>query len=411
MITRGQLYLVDSCAALACLFDGCVSNRLYNKSPSQYIVSVTQPPKGAVCVDIAMIEFGMLWMPEQFEAALSMIDERNASSKPGIILVSYTQGWINNADPDSQENDLAHFEESERALRQLHAEGTPAPDRVVGVLLGWRGATNRILLWSTLPVWERKDAAECVASYQMRKSLFRLTAAAKARRDSKVLHSDHSMGETILARTLAPTLSTLLLVSISEEARAPADMVILQSPALDGLAAFQRIEYLNRTEARLKYRHTNGKIEVAQGPMIASITSEADWVTEMAYHASHISNNLSRAFRDDLGDGIPSQGKFANRAHGQVDFLVSNRADARRRAGAGACSQRVQRHAFLDRPDHRRDLHESRRHLPRELCRFGSAHRQAQPSVRHRIRQLDRAEASPIITSKANFALNEMISL
>lgn len=316
--------------ALLGLLQGCISNQLYNALPEQYVIDLAQPSDDSVGVDVAIIEFdefGMLWAPEQLQAALELIRERNTNSGRGIIVVTYTHGWMNNADPDREENDLARFQDGMRALgRDLRADGAPAPDHVVGVYLGWRGATNRIPLWSTLSFWSRKDAAERVASYQMRETLFRVTAFAKARPDSKVLLSGHSMGGMILARTLAPTLSTLLLASGPEGVRAPADMVVLQNPALDGLAAFQLIEYLKRTGARLEHRHSDGRVEPAQGPVIASITSEADWVTGLAYPAGQILDNFARSFRDDLGADVPRQGKLANRAHGHMDFLVSHHA-------------------------------------------------------------------------------------
>ena len=330
MIAKSPLSVAVFCAAAACLLGGCVSNRLYNSLPSEYIVSVVPPGEDTVGVDVAIIEFdefGMLWSPEQLDAALALINEQNAASDRGIILVTYTHGWMNNAVPDREQNDLARFRDGMRSLgQQLHTEGAPAPDRVVGVFLGWRGATNRVPLWNNLSFWDRKDAAERVASYQKRESLFRLPAATKACRDSKVLLSGHSMGGLSLANTLAPSLSTLLLASGPEGVRAPADMVLLQNPALDGLAAFQLIEYLKRTEARLEHRYPGGRVEAARGPVIASITSEADLVTGKAYPAGQILDNFTRSFRDDLGEGLPSQGKFANRAHGHMDFLVSHRA-------------------------------------------------------------------------------------
>ncbi|MGD1916738.1 MAG: hypothetical protein ACFCBV_11200 [Phycisphaerales bacterium] len=325
-----QAALLIPFVVLVGLLQGCISNKLYNPLPEQYVLELTQPTDETVGIDIAVIEFdefGMLWAPDQLQAALDLIHERNAASERGIIVVTYTHGWMNNANPDREDNDLTQFQTGMRSLgSELRAEGAPAPDHVVGIYLGWRGATNRIPLLSTLSFWNRKDAAERVASYQMRETLFRVTATAKMRPDSKVLLSGHSMGGMILARTLAPMLSTLLLASGPDGVRAPADMVVLQNPALDGLAAFQLIEYLKRTGARLEHRHSDGRVEPAQGPVIASITSEADWVTGLAYPAGQIVDNLTRSFRDDLGAQIPSQGKLANRAHGHMDFLVSHRA-------------------------------------------------------------------------------------
>lgn len=324
------LVTVISLLIIGSLFSGCVSNRLYNPSREQYLVSVSPPSEDTVSVDLAIIEFdefGMLWAPEQLEAAVSLISERNAASDRGIIVVTYTHGWMNNADPDREENDLTRFRNGMQLLgQQLRAEGSPAPDHVVGVYLGWRGATNRVPLWSNLSFWSRKDAAERVASYQMRESLFRLTAAAKARPDSKVLLSGHSMGGMILARTLAPTLSSLLLASGPDGVRSPTDLMLLQNSALDGLAAFQLIEYLKRTNVQAELRYPDGRTERAPGPIITSITSEADWVTGLAYPAGQIFDNALRDFRPSIGAGLPGQGRLANRAHGHLDFLISHRA-------------------------------------------------------------------------------------
>ncbi|MEL6397214.1 MAG: hypothetical protein AAFQ71_14610 [Planctomycetota bacterium] len=107
-VPRG-LVAVTSLLIIGSLFSGCVSNRLYNPSREQYLVSVSPPSEDTVGVDLAIIEFdefGMLWTPEQLEAAVSLISERNAASDRGVIVVTYTHGWMNNANPGREENDL-----------------------------------------------------------------------------------------------------------------------------------------------------------------------------------------------------------------------------------------------------------------------------------------------------------------
>ena len=91
--------------AMSLVLPGCVSNRLYNSLPEQYIAEVAQPAAETVGVSLAVIEFdefGMLWAPEQLEATLALIAEKNATSNRGIIVVTYTHGWMNNADPDRE---------------------------------------------------------------------------------------------------------------------------------------------------------------------------------------------------------------------------------------------------------------------------------------------------------------------
>ncbi|MEM9167986.1 MAG: hypothetical protein AAGB48_13295 [Planctomycetota bacterium] len=143
---------------------GCVSNKLYNASPEQYLLEVQPATGDQVGVDLSIVEFddfGMLWLPEQLEDAVSLIEQKNASSERGIIVVTYTHGWQNNADPSREKNDLARFRAGMVHLsKELAAEGGPAPDHVVGVYLGWRGATNRAPIWSSATFWSRKAAAD-----------------------------------------------------------------------------------------------------------------------------------------------------------------------------------------------------------------------------------------------------------
>ena len=56
MIARSPLSFFVFCTAAAFLLGGCVSNRLYNSLPSEYIVSVAPPGEGTVGVDVAIIE-------------------------------------------------------------------------------------------------------------------------------------------------------------------------------------------------------------------------------------------------------------------------------------------------------------------------------------------------------------------
>lgn len=326
---RRAVALIALCLAVSSLV-GCVPNRIYNALPEQYLQELVEADESSVGVHLAIIEFdefGMLWERDQLESAIELIRDQNAKSERGIAVFTYTHGWMNNADPDREENDLARFEVGLRELgERLHHGGEDAPDHIVGVYLGWRGATDRIPLWHELSFWNRKDAAERVASYQMWETLFRVTVAAKQRPGTKVLLAGHSMGGMILGKTLAPSLTTLLMTAGSEGVRSLADMVLLENPAMDGLSAYEFIDYLKRSGAYVELEKADGQIVPAPGPVVVSVTSEVDWVTRVAYAAGQVIDNLPRAFRDDLGEGVPSQGEFANRAHGHMDYLVSHRA-------------------------------------------------------------------------------------
>jgi hypothetical protein len=132
------------------------------------------------------------------------------------------------------------------------------------------------------------------------------------------------MGGLIVGKTIAPSLTTLLLSNGSSGTRLPVDLVLLQNPALDGLAAWQLIDFLKRNNATLELRTPDGSIEIAQGPIIASITSEADTATSTAYPFGRSLTSMFSAFRTDLAPGAPSQRQLATHAEGHVPFLVSH---------------------------------------------------------------------------------------
>ncbi|MEM1013023.1 MAG: hypothetical protein AAGI46_12480 [Planctomycetota bacterium] len=311
---------------------GCISSQLYNASPDQYLRPIAEPSDETVGADLAIIEFdevGMLWEPDQVEAAVELIQERNQASERGIVLVTFTHGWMNDADPDRKAGDLQRFRDSmQRLAVELKMSGAPAPDHVVGVYIGWRGATTRFPLVKSLTFWSRKAAAERVASPQMRETLFRLTDATKMRPDSKVFLSGHSMGGMILAKAIAPVIATKVMSSRGDGVPVPVDLVLLQNPALDGLAVYQLLEFMKRNQIKVELRHEDGSVRRSVGPLIVSITSEADTATRVAYPFGQIVNNLLLPFQDSLGEGLPPQSQLANRAHGHIDFLVSHRAKA-----------------------------------------------------------------------------------
>ncbi|MEM9379608.1 MAG: hypothetical protein AAGB93_06615 [Planctomycetota bacterium] len=307
---------------------GCVPNRLYNREPSQYVSSV--PVESAVTADLAIVEFdefGVFWLRDQLDAAVDLIRRRNAEAERGAIVLIHIHGWNHNADPTRKKGDLQTFRtQLAKLAKDLEAEGAPSPDRVVGVFLGWRGSSMRPPLFKEASFWARKQVATRVASYNVRETYFRLTRAAKERVDSKVVISGHSMGGLIVARTLGPSLSTILLSFGNEGIPALTDLVLLQNPALDALSSHQFIEQLKLSNARVELRSADGTIETAPGPIMASITSEADWVTGLAYPFGQIIGSMGAATRKDHDPDEPSQWRLITRAQGHLDHLVSHTA-------------------------------------------------------------------------------------
>lgn len=316
--------------ALAAIAFACVPNRIRHERPDEYLSQVHAEGHESLPADLAIIEFddfGQFWKRDQLEDTLELIRTRNAEAERGVLVVVYAHGWMNDSNPSRKKGALETFRVSMADLAvELEAAGSPAPDRVVGVYIGWRGAVTRVPLLSQMSFWSRQDAAERMASYNMRETFFRLVKATKVRPESKVMLSGHSMGGMIVAKTLGPSLTTMLLASGEEGMPAFADMVVLMNPALDALSSYHLIEYLKRTETRVELRQADGTVRPAAGPVIAAITSEVDWVTKTAYPAGQVLGLSSAGVRHDEQPGQPSQWKLATRALGHVKELISHRA-------------------------------------------------------------------------------------
>lgn len=328
---RPNLLAFGVLAGLAGIFaTGCVSHQVHNPDPSQYIQQVASATHGGASGHLAIIEFddhGVLWQGDQLEDAIELISQENASSQTGLIVVVYVHGWKNDANPTSTNGALSRFKKSivSTAAAQRASGGLRA-DRVVGVFLGWRGASSDWPFFEQLTFWDRRQTAERLASINMREALFRIMLATKQREGSKCFVVGHSMGGLIVGKTFAPALTTLLLSNQQRDSRLFVDLVLLQNPALDGLASWQLVDFLKRADARLHLRTTDGSTIPADGPLIASITSEADRATGRAYPFGRRISNLLTAFRHDHVSGAPTQRHLATHAEGHVDYLVSHRA-------------------------------------------------------------------------------------
>lgn len=310
--------------------NGCVRHRLYNDSPSQYLERVTTDADRAVRADMAIIEFddhGVFWKQQQLEDAIGLIRESNRQAKDGTLVVVYIHGWKNNADPADPNGALARFRDSLRGNAAENPEDRPfAADRVVGVFLGWRGNTSNMPVQDQLTFWDRRRTGERIASVHMHETLLRLMEAAKEHPGSKCFVVGHSMGGMIIGKTMSPAMTTLLLSGKRDGVRLPVDLVLLQNPALDALASWQFIDLLNRFDARIELRSPDGSVKPASGPLIVSITSEADTATSRAYPFGRSIASLGTSFRKDHAPGEPSQRYLATHALGHVDYLTSHRA-------------------------------------------------------------------------------------
>lgn len=249
--SKAHLLLPLCVLAVAAQFlGGCVAPRIYNGESHEYIQQIQLPGHESVEFDLAIIEFddhGAFWKLEQLESTVELIARRNVESERGVFVIPFVHGWKNNADPRQKSGDLVRFRELlATSASELAAADNERPDRVIGVYLGWRGATSRVPIQKHLTFWDRRITAERVVSLNMRETLFRIMEATRTRPESKCFVVGHSMGGLIVGKTLAPSLTTMLLTNGRQGVRTPSDLVLLLNPALDALASSQFIDFLKR---------------------------------------------------------------------------------------------------------------------------------------------------------------------
>lgn len=307
---------------------GCVTHCIYNEKPDQYIQTISL--RDGVTYDLAIIEFddhGMFWKLEQLEDTLSLIERRNAEAERGVTVIPFVHGWKHDANPGRVNGNLTEFHEVlGNTASRLARSDSGRPDRVIGVYLGWRGATSRLPVFDQLTFWDRRMTAERIAALNMREALLRIMASTRSHPDSKCFVVGHSMGGLIVGKTLSPSLATLMLIGGQDGVAMPTDFVLLLNPALDGLTSWQFVDFLKRTNAQVELRRSDGTRSMATGPLIVSITSEADRATGAAYPFGRTVSSLFTAFRTDHEDPQPSQRYLATHAEGHIDYLISHRA-------------------------------------------------------------------------------------
>lgn len=325
---------------LMCLMSlpGCIAHKAFNPTRDEYIRTIPFADAPEKSPDLAIIEFddhGQFWDPQQFYDTLKLIEKRNAEHPEGVAVICVVHGWKNNADFGKTKGSLADFQGSLVEIRARFEERSDSerPRHLIGVFLSWRGGTTKAPIFDQLSFYDRLDAAERVASLNMQESLFGIMGVANQNPESSCSIYGHSMGGLIVGRTMRPSFTTLVLQDGRRGFPAPADLVVLLNPAIDAYSAERFIDFLKRYRVRTVQRGSRAPREAdpndsdAGGPLIVSITSEADSATGFVYPIGKGLVELGTAFRRDNAEGTPSQSHLVTHTEGHVDHLVSHRAD------------------------------------------------------------------------------------
>lgn len=314
---------------LAALAGGCVGLQSYNRTPAEYLREVRDPETGAVA-DLCIVEFddeGEFWDVTQLRDTAALIERRNREYPEGIVVPVFIHGWKNNADWSREKGDLRRIaRELGHSAAALRAGPTGHPQRVVGVYIGWRGDVAKGRWSRQLTFWNRLLTADRVASLNLKECLYAVMQVTKRNPESKLIMYGHSMGGRILFNAMSEALVKGSTGAGASGAALPVDLVVLANPANRAVDVMRFVDLLKRYQVRLVVDDPSGQPVPAQGPLIASITSETDMATKRAFPFGQGIVRLFRTYRTDAPAGQPSQAWLAAHTDGHTDYLLSHRA-------------------------------------------------------------------------------------
>ena len=198
------------------------------------------------------------------------------------FVVFYVHGWKHNSAP--ADTDLSNFTALIAALS--HAKRDSGQD-VVGVFIGWPGASSPIPGLKNLTFWGRKSAADrAIAVANVTKLLGAAANIKRLRRDPKdfITAIGHSFGARILFSSVAPVLLHNQSMAhpgsegIYDVFYGAANLTILLNPAFEA----------SRFSAFNSNRRTEEQYNRAQEPTLLTISTSNDYPTKFAFPAGQI---------------------------------------------------------------------------------------------------------------------------
>jgi len=252
---------------------------------------------------LGFIEFddqGQLWSRNQMTAVLNSVSEVAFRDASDFLLVVYVHGWKHNAGwsgrSGEEDGDVTHFRKALKELSATEIELSRTsernhvarpPRKVIGVFLGWRGASITVPVIENLTFWDRKSTAHEVGHGEVTEVLERLEdirlkkieQKAKLVIDecrSRLIVVGHSFGGAVVFSALEQILESKFVHSAGtadKPAEGFGNLVVLLNPAFEA----QLYAPLSDMTAERK------RFDDKQLPVLAILTSEADDATGVAF--------------------------------------------------------------------------------------------------------------------------------
>jgi pimeloyl-ACP methyl ester carboxylesterase len=251
----------------------------------------------------------------QVDRALAVVRE---GDKPKYVVV-FVHGWFHNA--GLEDENVRRFKCALANLQNI--DGNTGED-VVGVYVGWRGASWTLPMLRYLTFWDRKNTSDEIGRGSLVEFLTRLERAAKPDPASvnKLMVVGHSFGASVVFNAIGQILMERFVIDAEKLAaergavggrRMPAraaqqadhpqskpglisgygDLVVLVNPALEATRIMPFFASLNDYTSRDVNLFFDG-----QPPRLVILSSEDDNATRRAFPAARVFSTLPEAYQD-----------------------------------------------------------------------------------------------------------------
>lgn len=261
---------------------------------------------------VAFIEFGEQGSyqdPSQRDNAIKLIERTDSP-----LVITYVHGWQNNAESDDVEKFSSLLARLNRA-QAIRAAGF----NVVGIYLAWRGKITPVPVLKELSFWNRKAAAQRIASnYDCYDAIAAISEAARKKRPAiqYTILIGHSFGGLIVERSVAHAINAEIHGHATADRSMPADLMIVVNPASDSILTRQMIDALY-----------DRKTEDTR-PIFVSLTSTGDWATGTFFPIGTGLASVSKGFNTveapGPGDKPESEREFYTHTPGHDEFLINH---------------------------------------------------------------------------------------
>ena len=274
-------------AMSVCIATGCASNAPYHSSAPSGAVCATEPASNECLTsvyqefashDIAFTEFterGNAFDDKAVESVLTKIKEH--ASARGVVVIVFIHGWKHNA--AEQDENVRSFKDALNTMTGIlgntFGETELGSRRLVGVYVGWRGASIELPLLENLTFWDRKAVAEELGSGGITRLLLDLDRVTANGARNVLVVLGHSFGGAIVVRALSDVLTERVTNPQQDgRARTFGDGVLVLNPAIEANQALPIVEAAQRRSFARD-----------QLPLFISISSDADSATHYAFPA------------------------------------------------------------------------------------------------------------------------------